>query len=245
MLLDQRRWAEAATQFRNSLQTIQAIAIADPQNKDYQQELAKSFAWLADAERALGHYPAAIDARRRDIAVLDRLYRATGDVDYQSRLVAAQRTLGKFYAEHGDTAAAIEQLHAAADQAAMLIPKEPANTKWVEFGYSARLGLASALLASGKPDDAAAETSEACGAIVALLRRNPANVKWRGSLGDCWAMRARVALAKGAAQTALSLAQAAVDTSRSTHSGDAMTDGYRTALAYRLAGDARQNSVTE
>jgi len=96
------------------------------------------------------------------------------------------------------------------------------------------------LLASGKPDDAAAETSEACGAIVALLRRNPANVKWRGSLGDCWAMRARVALAKGAAQTALSLAQAAVDTSRSTHSGDAMTDGYRTALAYRLAGDARQ-----
>jgi hypothetical protein len=34
VLLDQRRWAEAAAQFRNSLQTIQAIATADPQNKD-------------------------------------------------------------------------------------------------------------------------------------------------------------------------------------------------------------------
>ena len=240
VLLDQRRWAEAAAQFRNSLQTIQAIATADPQNKDYQQSVAESYTWLGDAERALGNYDAAIDARRRDIALLERLYRGTGDVDYESRLVAAQRTLGKFYAEHGETATAIIQLQAAADQAAMLIPKEPANTKWVEYGYSARLVLASELLASGKPDDAVTATEQACDAIAGLLRRNPANAKWRGNMSDCWATRARVALAKGATQVALQQAKAAVATSRSVRSGDAMTDGYRTASAYRLVGDAEQ-----
>ena len=240
VLLDQRRFAEASEQFNNALQTIQAIATADPQNKDYQQSVAESFAWLADAERALGHYPAAIDARRRDVALLDRLYRTTGDVDYQSRLVAAQRTLGRFYAEHGDTAAAIDQLRAAADQAAALIPKEPANTKWVEFGYSARLLLASELLATGKQQDAASQADAACAAIGGLLRRNLSNLKWRANLSDCQAVRARVALTGGATQLALQQAQAAVDTGRAVHSGDAMTDGYRVAVGYRLIGDAEQ-----
>ena len=240
VLLDQRRWADAASQFKNSLHTIQAIATADPQNKNYQQSVAESFTWLGDAERALGNYDAAIDARRRDFSLLERLYRTTGDVDYESRLVAAQRTLGKFYAEHGDTDQAIVQLQAAANQAAILIPKEPANTKWVEFGYSARLVLASEMLASGKMGEAVAATNQACDAITGLLRRNPNKVNWRSSLSDCWAARARMALATGATQLALQQAQAAVDTSRAVHSGDPMTDGYRTAIAYRLIGDAEQ-----
>jgi hypothetical protein len=239
-LLDRRRFAEASEQFNNSLQTIQAIATADPQNKDYQQSVAESFAWLADAERALGHYPAAIDARRRDVALVDRLYRTTGDVDYQSRLVAAQRTLGKFYAEHGETAAAIEQLRAAADQAATLLPKEPANTKWVEYGYSARLVLASELLATGKQDDARSQADAACAMIAGLLRANPSNRKGRASLGDCQARRGRIAMATGTTELALLQGQAAVDTSRAIHSGDAMTDGYRVAIGYTLLGDAEQ-----
>jgi tetratricopeptide (TPR) repeat protein len=240
VLLDQRRFAEAAEQFNNSLQTIQAIATADPQNKDYQQSVAESFAWLADAERALGHYAAAIDARKRDIALLDRLYRSTGDVDYQSRLVGAQRTLGKFYAEHGETKAAIEQLSAAAGQAAALIPKEPANTKWAEFGYSARLSLAGELLASSQNQDAAAQTQLACDAIGGLVQRDPRKVKWQGNLSDCWTMRARVAIAIGSIDLAVQQARASANLAHTLHSGDAMTDGYRTARAYLILGDAEQ-----
>jgi len=121
-----------------------------------------------------------------------------------------------------------------------LLPKEPANTKWAEYGYSARLVLASELLATGKRDDAAEQTNLACGAIGTLLRRDPRNVKWRGALSDCWAMRARVAMVNGDVQLALEQARAALDTGLALHSGDATTDGYRIAIAYRIIGDVEQ-----
>jgi tetratricopeptide (TPR) repeat protein len=65
VLSDQRRFNEAVGQFRTALVTMQAIATADPSNREYRQGVAESFAWLGDAERAAGRYSAAIDARKR------------------------------------------------------------------------------------------------------------------------------------------------------------------------------------
>ena len=50
VLYEQRRYAEATGQFTRALRTIDALATADPRNSDYPKSVAKSLAWLADAQ---------------------------------------------------------------------------------------------------------------------------------------------------------------------------------------------------
>ena len=239
-LSDQRRWAEAAAQFRNSLETIEAIATADPRNSSYQQEIAESLAWLADADRDLGDYRSAVAARARGIALLQQLYAQSGNVDDQMRLIPARRTLAKYYLEQGRSAEGLDQLHAAVDEAAALLPKEPQNAVWAQYAYEAKLALARQLLLSGQKAAATAQTDEACSEVDKLLKRPAQNVDWRIGLGACFSMRARVALASGDPQAALSLAQSGLDLNERTRTGDAIGDGYRIAAIERLLGDVKQ-----
>ena len=239
-LSDQRRWAEAAAQFRNSLQTIEAIATADPRNSSYQQSIAESLAWLADADRDLGDYAAAVAARTRGIAILQQLYAQTGNVDDEMRLIPARHTLGKYYLEQGRSEEALDQLRAAVEGAAVLLPKEPQNTVWAQYAYEAKLYLARQLLLSGQAAAASAQVESACSDIGKLLKRRPGNVDWRIGLGACFTTRARVALASGNPRAALNFAQTGVELFQLTHRGDTIGNAYRIAGAERLLGDIKQ-----
>ena len=239
-LSDQRRWAEAAAQFRNSLETIEAIATADPRNSGYQQSIAESLAWLGDADRDLGDYRGAVAARARGIAILQQLYAQTGNVDDEMRLIPAQQALGKYYFEQGRSEEALGQLRAAVTGAAALLPKEPQNAVWAQYAYEAKLTLTRQLLALGQSAAASAQAEEACSEIGKLLKRRPDNTDWRIGLGACFSMRARVALASGDPQAALSLAQSGLDLNERTRTGDAIGDGYRIAAIERLLGDVKQ-----
>jgi len=237
---DQRRFPEAVAQYWEALKTMEAIATADPQNRSYQQSVAESLAWLADAERSVGNYREAIEARRRGIAILERLFAETGDVDYQQRLIPAHRMLGFLYAEQGQTDLAVAQFRAAVDQADSLIPKEPTNTLWREYAYKARLGWAGQLLGAGKMAEAAVQTKAACDGVNSLLRRDARKPEWRVGLTRCWALQSRGALARGNREEAVQYAQAAVRVSKTVRTGDAVADRYLVAAAYRLAGDAER-----
>jgi tetratricopeptide (TPR) repeat protein len=245
VLVDQRRFAEAVRQFRDSLKTMQAIATADPGNKDYQQQIAESFAWLADADRAIGNYPEAIAARQQGIAVLERLLGAADDVNYQQRLIPARRALGRLYAERGQTDLAAQQLRAAVGEADILIPKEPNNAVWLEYAANARVDLARQLLASGNTSEAEGLTRAACNGATLLVRRDPAKANWRMILSRCWGLQAKLALARGAKADALGLAQRAAEVAKTVHSGDAIADGFLLAADYRLVGEIQQSLGNE
>jgi tetratricopeptide (TPR) repeat protein len=204
--------------------------------------VAESFAWLADARRAVGNYPGAIDARRRGIAVLEQLLAGSPNVDYQSRLIAAHRTLGRFYADRGENQLAIEQMRAAVDEAVALIPKEPANTQWLDYSSWARLGLAREMLLAGNNEEAAAQTANACAAFQSLLRRNAAKADWRSGAAECWSTRARISVALGAVEQALAEAQAAVDASKAVRAPDPVANGHLIARNYRLLGDIQRQA---
>jgi tetratricopeptide (TPR) repeat protein len=242
ILFDQRRFPEAVRQFRDALSTMKAIATADSANKDYQASVAESLAWLADAEHATGNYGGAIAARQEGIAVLERLLAATNDVNYQQKLIPAHRALGALYAEQGERGPAVQQFNAAVDEAERLIPKEPNNAVWVDYGATARAALARQLLLAGQVDQAAAQTVAVCGAAQRLLRKDAQNAAWRGTLSTCWALQAKVALARGDSAGGLTFAQRALDAARSVHSGDAVADAYLTAGVYRLLGDVEQRA---
>ena len=239
-LADQRRFPEAVEQFSEALTTMEAIATADPRNREYQQNLAEGLAWLADAQGSMGDYRGAIASRTRGIATLQRLFDQTGDVDYEQRLVPAHVSLGYLYLEQGQAEAAGEEFRTAVAMADALLPKEPTNTTWREYATKAHLALARQLLVSGRKDEAAVRLASACQLVDTLLRRNPAKPEWRVGSSRCLALQSQIALAGGDRDQALKLAQANLAVARTVHRVDPVSDSYLVAAAYRLLGDARR-----
>ena len=240
VLSDQRRFAEAAAQFAEAQTTMEAIATADPKNKDYQKSVAETFAWLGDAKMAMGDLRGALAARQRDVAILERLLAQTGDVDYQQRLLPARRMLGVAYAAQGQTELAAQQFRTAVEEADKLIPKEPNNTNWLEYAFKARLELAKQLISAGDRQQAGELINQACRTVDELLRRDAGKPGWRAGSSRCRALQAQLALAAGDKQQALSLAQQSVAASRTVHSGSPADDSYIVAGAYRLVGDVQR-----
>ncbi|MBV8907802.1 MAG: TIR domain-containing protein [Sphingomonas sp.] len=240
VLSDQRRFAEAVPQFKDALNTIEAISTADPANRDYQEGVAESVAWLADAERAAGNYDRAIALRRRNLEIYNQLFAETSNVKYRQQAIPAMRSLGNLYAERGQSALAEQQFRTAIAQAQMLTAIEPDNTLWLEYSYRAQISLAGLLLALGRRDEAATLTTSASQAVHQLLKRENSKPKWRSGFFSVLSLQARLASAAGNQDQALSLAQQALSAARSIHSADKAEDAFRSARAYRLIGDIQK-----
>jgi len=231
----QRRFTDAARQFEQSLHTIEALATADPRNSDYQKSLAEALAWLADSEMSEGQFDNAIAHRVRNIALLDRLFSQTSDVEYRLKLIPAHRALGTLYGLHGQTDAALAELRTAVQQADQLLPTEPSNNVWLGYAAKAHLHLGELLLAANRASDAAAETSIGCTLTARAMARDP--TPWRATLRSCFLMRTRLALESGAKGDALPLAERTIAIAKSITTSDRTEDRFMLAKAYRLAGD--------
>jgi tetratricopeptide (TPR) repeat protein len=241
VLLDQRRFGEAAVQFEQALQTIQALAAADPGNSDYQKSVVEMLAWVADAQMSNGRIDRAIALRERHIALLNTLLdRPDADVHYRQKLIPAEQGLGRLYAMRGERERALQHLQAAVDQAAALIPLEPKNAVWIELGSDARLALAEYQLQVGQRAPAQVQANAACSAIHSLLAKDGTYPPWRSALADCDVTQARIALAAGSTAAALASTEEALAIFRSVNSGDSFGDRFRLARAYRLLGDVHR-----
>jgi tetratricopeptide (TPR) repeat protein len=240
VLYDQRRFAEAATQFSEALRTIEAISTADPGNKEYRKAIGESLAWLADTQSAIGRYDEAISARQRDIALLDDLLARTGDVDFRQRLIPAHRALGNLYAERGQRDLAMPQFRFASAHADRLTAIEPNNTQWLEYGYLARIDLGKQLLNADQVDEGANEIRSACQTVRSLLARDSRNPAWRQGLMACLVQQSRLSLRGGQKESALAFARQAVEVARSLHTGDNINDAFALAKALRLVGDSQR-----
>ncbi len=242
VLYEQRRFSAAEGQFQGALRTIEAIAAVDPNHRDYQKSVSLSLAWLADAQLGQGKLQQAIESRSRQVALLERLQRASADVAYRELLIPAQQALGRLQVMTGRTEEGIGQLRGAVAQAESLVPNEPNNTVWLSYAASAKLGLAEALLASRNSADAAAHTQSACGTVGKLLAKNANVVSWRALLRTCLQTRAELAAQARDDPQALSLAEKALAAARSTHTEDEVADRFAVARAYRLIGGIRQRA---
>ena len=238
ILLNQRRFSEAAAQFTLALNTIDALTTADPSNGDYQKSRTESLAWLAEAQSAEGRLAEATIQRERQVALLNGMLKRTGDVVYRQKLIAAERGLGNLYGARGQVELALQHFRAAVDQADQLTSIEPDNALWLEFGTNARLDFATYLMAAHDSGQASSQGDAACKTVGGLLAKDPRRPIWRAALRDCWTLRGRIALAGRATDQAVSSAQKAVAAAKSVESGDSVGDRYALAETYRLLGDA-------
>ena len=97
------------------------------------------------------------------------------------------------------------------------------------------------LLSANRTQEAAQQTAIGCGLTAGLPEAFKFSARARLQ-SSCSMMRARLALASGNSNQALSLAQAALASVRTEHSEDPVTDRYQVALASLLLGDVRKQS---
>jgi tetratricopeptide (TPR) repeat protein len=240
-LYDQRRFAEARSQFEGALPPMEKLASLYPDNVNYQREVANALAWIADAQRSQGELKAATATRERQLSILMRLAGGVADTNIRRQLVLAHQPLGLLFVEQGQLDRAIEEFRAAVEEADGLMMIEPRNADWKRRAAIARVELARALFLSGRRDEAVQVTTAACNLAAALPAADTSPEK-RSLRTNCFTMRARNGLAAGDMRRSIDLAAQALASARSELDEDPLRPRYRVASIYRLLGDVRQRS---
>lgn len=240
VLRNQRRFAEAARQFSETLGPMQALASIDPKNSEYQQHTSAFLAWSADAESDLGQLDSAIRLRERQISFLRRLL-AGGEPNaaLRSELIPAHQGLAILYVSTGQSERGIDQLRRALAEADRLLPIEPDNLFWKGLATQARLELAKTLLSLGRSAEADKEARAGC-RLAAQVHDRDQGASWRHLQTNCLTLRSRLELELGGAADASRLAELALASARAERSEDSTRVRYRVAAILRHIGDIRR-----
>ena len=236
---NERRFADAASTFQSALGPMQALASVDSSKIEYQREASNVLAWLADAEKAQGHFDRAIALRQKQAGYLgDLIAKGASDVALEQDLITSHQGLGVLFTFRGDLARAVQEYQFALNKVDRLIALEPANSMWKDIGASIHLYLANDLLALGQRGEAAQQAAAGC-SIAAALRSGAVKVaRWQTLVTNCLSIRSRLALAADDKASAVDLARQSLSSANAEHSGDPVRDRYSVAAAYLLLGDA-------
>jgi tetratricopeptide (TPR) repeat protein len=241
VLTQRRRFNEAATQWAQAYRMIDALATADPNNSDYQKSLVESIAWYADAEGDAGHLDSAIALRLRNVDLLTRLAAQTQDVNYQYRLIPAERALGRplrIPGQNGSSAPAHARRCCAGRSP---YADRTRQRKMARIRGQAKNDLAEFLLRRALWPKLEEQTTRPAPLLLASSRkqaisRNGARacetVGCSGATGTCRRSKAE----------AVSDAERAVAIARTVKGTDQATDLYVLARSYRLLGDMRRSA---
>jgi tetratricopeptide (TPR) repeat protein len=239
VLLDLRRFAEAAAVFQSATAAVEGLAAGAPNNADYQKMMLEALAWLSSARAAEGRLDDALAQRERQIALIEKLIAATpGDVEYPRKAMSAHRAMSRLLLARGDVPGALDQARRATEFADAVMRTEPGNTEWLEAAAAARLELAALLRNAGDAAQAAPAVRAGCDMTGRLIARDRTVRAWSEDLRlACLHERARLALIQRAPEEAVALSRQAVAIAKT--SSDTPTDAaLARASAYELAGDA-------
>ena len=218
VLMDQRRYREAAATFQTSLTGAEALAAATPSDVDYQKRVSNNLAWLADAHESDGALNQALGERERQLRLLSDIARIEPrDTEIPRDSMTAHRAVGRLLAGMGDVSGGLKELLASVAISDTLFRVEPENTEWLQANASGRVDLADVQLAAGQTEAAAATARSHCDIVDRLLNRDSTVSDWKAMLRSrCLELRARVALAQGDGQQASDLARQALSAARSS-----------------------------
>ncbi|WP_324806166.1 toll/interleukin-1 receptor domain-containing protein [Sphingomonas sp. LY29] len=216
VLMDQRKYREAAAVYQDTLAPVEALAARTPTNRDTQVQLSDTLAWLSDAREKSGELEEALALRERQVALLSRLWAANrGDTDVRRMELTARRAIARLLAAKGQMPQALAQAGQASAIGQWLTRTEANNTEWLQAGAGADFDRAALELASGRADAAAASAGRACDVTRRLIDRDRSVTKWRTTMQfTCLTTKARVALGSGRNSEAADLSRQALAIAR-------------------------------
>lgn len=200
------RYPEAVDNFRKALATSTALATSAP-DPERQWTLAQGHAWLADALLGGWQFDAAMDQRRQELAVYDRML--AEDPRHararEGRAVAIGR-IADLHLLKGEPPQAVAAATAAHDTIAGLIHDDPANRLWHEISVSSANQLTESLLMAGRLEEADQHNRWALQQAARLMAIDPSVQSWRTD-GLMTARWLQIAISFGAQGPALARRQ--------------------------------------
>jgi tetratricopeptide (TPR) repeat protein len=240
VLVDQRKYRDAADTYQRLLEPSEALLASEPGNGDYQLKLLNALAWLAEAREYSGQIDEALAHRQRQLGLLARLWDPTkpNTVLKQDELTA-RRAMARMLAFRGQMAPALEQARLASTVSQWLTRTEPKNTEWMQAGAQAYFDRAALELAAGNVQLAAGAAQSACDMATGLVEKDRSVALWRTRLQlRCADIRARIAIRAGDRPGAVNLAREALALARTEQ--NAIDRGLMIASAELLLGDSLQ-----
>ena len=240
VLMDQRRYADAADAFQRSLTTVEALAAAESGNRDYQIALLEALAWLADARKGEGRFEDALAQRERQISLLKgHMAASPDDTEFIRNAMTAHKALSDLLADRGNLTSALTHARRASAYADTLMRTEPDSTEWMENAAMSQIHLASLLRLSGNRDRGAEAAQSGCAMTERLIAKDRSVRWWNEDLRlSCLAERSRAALAAGAPEDALRFARQAVAVAEASRGRTPADAAIHRAIAYQLTGNA-------
>jgi len=216
VLMDQRRFRDAAEVYQGSLDSIDELLAKAPNNSDYQTQLVELLAWLADAREFSGQLDEAEAHRRRQLELLAQQWRRDeGNTTIKRQEMSARRALARLLTERGRLAEAQVEARQASSVIDWLTKAEPANTEWAQAAAQATFERAELELLLNRPERALEAASVACDTSARLIAQDRSVAAWRGELRfKCLKARARIALRQGASDEAMASARQALTLAR-------------------------------
>ena len=216
VLMDQRKFREAAETYQRLIEPNEALLAKDPANKDYQQKLTNTLAWLADAREFTGQFEEAIAHRQRQLSLLaERWDPEKPDTGIKRDEMTARRAMARLLAYRGQMPRAIAQARQASAVIGWLTNAEPDNTEWIQAGAYANFDRSGIELAAGNLPQARAAADAACSASAELLAKDRSVALWRTGLQRrCADIRARIAIKSGDPSEGVNLARRALALAR-------------------------------
>ncbi|MEO8176751.1 MAG: TIR domain-containing protein [Sphingomicrobium sp.] len=227
ILLDLRRYADAAAIFRGALNDAEKLTASDPANADYQKGRLETLAWLSEALEKNGQLDDSLAQRERQISILEGLLQGPhSDVEYRRQDVVAYRAAGRLHAMRGEVAESLEQTKRSIALGEELMRAEPDNAGWAGLVGATYLDLGEIELDAHRQPEAGIAARAGCDIANRLLARDSTQFEWRVTLRSaCLNLRARLALAQGATAEARAHTSQLVDIARQEVSRGSTPDG--------------------
>jgi len=203
VLANQNKYGEASATFEHALSDTERLTAAEPNNRDYRDQLGETLAWLSTSRESEGALDDALAQRERLLALLEKQTTRRDDAPLKYRIMAAHRALGRLFAERGDVSQGLAHFTQSLRLGDELNATEPDNTEWAKARAGAYIDLGDLQLSSGDAEQAGQSLRAGCDIANRLIQRDSSVLAWRSQLrGDCLRLGARVALARGASQEA-------------------------------------------
>ena len=137
-----RDHAGAQRSYEASIQWFGRAVQARPRDEEAVRALANAWAYLADSFWMREMWPQAHNARRRQLSIVEGLYRSDpADLENGYRLAVAHRGVAKTYFKVGDPANARSHFLAAYEWSNRLTQRDPRNAEWRIFSGFIRCDL--------------------------------------------------------------------------------------------------------
>jgi len=179
--LKHRRMGQALDAFRQALEITQSLARESPRDHELAVELAQAYAWVSDAEIAVGENYAGIKDRLAERQIYARLIKAApDDIAAAEDLVVNRTTLAEIYMRANRLSEAVAELTQSTREAERLMATDRGNTQFEGYAVKAFTALGQALLWRGSTLSARHADERATDLAEALVTKDPTVDAWNG-----------------------------------------------------------------